>query len=168
MKNFFKDKLNSNIFYFKYSIQNKMILLNAIENFKNIVRVIHFKFNHEKKFDWLNIFSILILGYALMRSGTFLFFYLLIWNIYPASQYFIIYNPVSFEIYLLLLSFFIAWYSLRLLYSFPKQFQIHLWIFQRVVLDNLEYFSKRYIGKNFKILEIFWIFFFFYYYLLLA
>jgi hypothetical protein len=161
MKNFFMNKVNSNKFYFKYSKQNKLILLNAIGNLKNIVRNIHFKFNHEKQFDWLNIFSILILGYALMRSGTFLFFYLLIWNIYPASQYFIIYNPISFEIYLLLLSFFIAWYSLRLLLSFPKQFQIHLWIFQRVILDNLEYFSERYIGKNFKILEMFWIFLFF-------
>lgn len=146
---------------FKFSLQNKILLVETITNIKKIVSYIHYGFQNKINIDWLTIATLFVLGYALLRSGSFLIFYLMIWNIVPLSQYYIIYNPVSFEIYLLLLSFFIAWYSLRLLNSFPKEFQINLWIFHRIVLDNLDYFSKRYAGKNYRLLENFWIFFFF-------
>lgn len=158
MKNMKSNKKNKET---RYSLLNKRELLDTIMRVKNVAQSINIKLAHKQQFDLLAISSILILGYALMRSGTFLFFYLIIWNIIPNSQYYLIYNPIPFEIYLLLLSFFIGWYSLRLLISFPKQFQIHLWIFQRVVIDNLDYFSKRYIGKNYNILEMVWLFLFF-------
>lgn len=150
-------KSNQNSFFLKFNKKKKTLLVGTIQTIKKIVSHINFKFQHKLDVDWLSIATLFVLGYALLRSGSFLIFYLIIWNIFPLSQYYIIYNPVSFEIYLLLLSFFIAWYSLRLLYSFPKEFQIHLWIFHRLILDNLDYFSKRYVGKNYKMLEHFWI-----------
>lgn len=135
--------------------------MSTIYKQKQIVSHINLKFQYSLTFDWLSLATVFVLGYALLRSGTFLIFYLVLWNIFPFSQYYIIYNPISFEIYLLLLSFFIAWYSIRLLLSFPRQFQIHLWIFHRIALDNLDYFSKRYIGKNYQLVEMVWIFLFF-------
>jgi len=119
------------------------------------------------KIDWLTLTAIVVLGYALIRSGLFLVFYLLVWNLYPPAQFFLYFNPLSYETYLIILSFYLAWYSVRILMQFPKQFQIHLWLFQQIRVDQLSFLSSYYIGLKSNILEILlllgslWLIFFF-------
>jgi len=135
-----------------YSIQVQNIIENIQQSIQQTVLLRRFQFTIIK-IDWLTISAIFILGYALLRSGIFLLFYLIMWNIYPPSQFIFIFNPIAYESYLLILSFFLAWYSIRLLFEFPKQFQIHLWLFQQIKMEQLSTMAKSYVGFNTTIFE---------------
>src|SRR6186713_140142 len=100
-----KMKKNNNKFYNKTItdiVSKYTVLLSSVKLLRtNLLLAV--------RIDWLTISAVIILGYALLRSGMFLFIYLFIWNLFPPSQFFLIFNPISYEIYLVLLSFFLAW-----------------------------------------------------------
>jgi hypothetical protein len=104
-------------------------------------------------FNFLFLFFNLVLTYLLLRSGTFLFCYLFIWNLIPFSSYFFDFHPISFDAYMITLAIVITFYSIILLLKFPKQFQLTLYIFHSLSLSNLENLIKSYRNVPLQLVE---------------
>lgn len=151
-KTFIRDKTPKKQYFHFY----KASIRNLISNFKTLLLFSEQLRNNNtsnQKIDWLTISSVLILGYLLLRSGGLLVIYLIIWNIYPPAQYTLQFNPISYEVYLIILSFFLAWYSLRILNKFPKEFQINLWLFQQLKIEQLPLLANYYLGFKISFFE---------------